>query len=147
GLFKHTRTVASYAYHLPLSSNTTKLSVGLSLGFMNERISNEDINGAPDDISIANYNQRDTYMDGDFGMAYISDKLSIQAALPNMKDIFKKDLISGSVDRSTFFSAISYKIRASGSNGIDIEPKIAYRGIKGFDNILDVGANLTYANN
>ncbi len=144
GLFKRLRSVASYAYHLPLDASNSKLSFGLSLGFLNERISNEDINGTVNDLSIANYNQRDAYMDGDFGMAYTNDRLTIQAALPNMKSVFKKDLINGSVNQPTFFSAISYKIRASGINRIGIEPKIVYRGVKGLDNILDIGANLTY---
>lgn len=144
GLFKRMRTMASYAYHLPLNAGNKKLSFGLSLGFTKNRINNEDINGTVNDVIVAGYNQQDTYLDGDFGMAYTSDKLSVQATLPDMKDLFRKDLAQGSVNRSTFFSAISYKIRASGRYGIDMEPKVVYRGIKGLDNILDVGANLTY---
>jgi type IX secretion system PorP/SprF family membrane protein len=144
GLFKRTRTVASYAYHLPLNADNSKLSFGLSLGFMNERISNEDIHGDPGDASVGNYNERDTYVDGDFGVAYTGSKLSVQAALPNMKSLFKKDLTTNSVDRSTFYSAISYKLPLT---GFGLEPKVAYRGVKGFDNILDAGANLSYLDN
>lgn len=145
GLFKHTRTVASYAYHLPLSAAGSKLSFGLSMGFMSDRISNKDISGADPDVTVVNYNQRDTYMDGDFGMAYTDGRLNVQAALPNMKSVFQKDMVQDYIDRPTFFSAISYKIRAGGPAGIGIEPKVVYRGIKGLDNILDIGANLTYA--
>lgn len=148
GLFKRTRAVASYAYHLPLNAADQHLNFGLSLGFMNERISSEDINGDANDANLINYNQRDTYIDGDFGIAYTSNHFSIQAALPNMKSIFKKDLIENAVDRSTFYSAVSYKFQLSGgNNGFDLEPKIAYRGVKGFDNILDAGANLSYGSN
>ena len=147
GLLKRTRTVASYAYHLPLNEDDRKLSFGLSLGFMNERVSNEDIHGDPGDLNVSRYNQRDTYIDGDFGMAYTSNKLSLQAALPNMKNYFKKDISTNPVDRSTFFSAISYKMQLGAAEGFGIEPKVAYRGVKGFDNILDAGANLSYANN
>jgi type IX secretion system PorP/SprF family membrane protein len=149
GLFKRTRSVASYAYHLPLSSeNSQKLSFGLSLGVMNERISNEDINGDPNDVNVGNYNQRQAYVDGDFGIAFTSNKLNIQGALPNLKSMFKKDITTNSVDRSTFFSAISYKMQLSeGTMGVGLEPKLAYRGVKGFDNIIDAGANLSYADN
>ncbi len=148
GLFKRTRTVASYAYHLPLNSDGENLSFGLSLGFMNERLSSEDVHGDDGDANVGNYNQRDTYIDGDFGVAYTSSKLSIQAALPNMKTFFKKDLVENSVDRSTFFSAIGYKVQLSeGINGIGMEPKVCYRGVKGFDNILDAGVNFNYSNN
>lgn len=148
GLFKRTRTVASYAYHLPMNGENENLSFGLSLGFMSERLSEEDVHGDEGDAGVGNYNQRDTYIDGDFGAAYTSNKFTIQAALPNMKSLFKKDVVSNTVDRSTFFSAVSYKMQLSeGTNGIGLEPKVAYRGVKGFDNILDAGANLSYANN
>jgi len=147
GLLKRSRTVLSYAYHLPLNDDDRKLSFGLSLGFMNERISNEDIIGDIGDLNVIRYSQRDTYMDGDFGLAYTSNKLSIQASLPNMKSNFKRDLSTNPVDRSTFFSAISYQVQLSAAEGLAIEPKVAYRGVKDFDNILDAGANLSYANN
>ena len=147
GLFKSLRSVATYAYHLPLSENNTKLSFGLSLGFLNERLSQEDLNGDPNDMIVANYNQRETYVDGDFGMAFTSNKLSVQAALPNMKGVFKRDLVNRSINHPTFFSAVSYKIDGGNPDGIGLEPKVVYRGIKGLNNILDIGANVSYANN
>ena len=50
------------------------------------------------------------------------------------------------MDRSTFFTAASYKfIPDDESNNITIEPKVVFRGIKGFDNILDASANLDMA--
>ena len=147
GLFNRTRTVASYAYHLPLSGESHKLSFGLSLGLMSERIASEDIRGNAADANVGSYNQRENYLDGDFGFAYTGSKLSIQAALPNMKSYFKKDVNTDAVDRSTFFSAVSYKFQLEGGGGFGLEPKVAYRGVKGMDNIVDVGANLSYANN
>jgi type IX secretion system PorP/SprF family membrane protein len=147
GLLKRTRTVVSYAYHLPLNEDDRKLSFGLSLGFMNERVTNEEIIGDIADLNVIQYSQRDTYLDGDFGMAYTSKKLNIQAVLPNMKSTFKRDIANNPADRSTFFSAISYKMQLSAAGGFGIEPKVAYRGVKGLNNILDAGANLSYANN
>ena len=149
GLFKRTRAMASYAYHLPLSAESDhKLSFGLSLGLMNERLSSEDLKGEQGDLSVQNYNQRDTYMDSDFGMAYTSGSLNLQAVLPNMKAFFKKDDFINSVDRVTFYTAASYKITLTeGPAGIGLEPKLVYHGIKGFDNLIDAGANLSFADN
>lgn len=146
GLFKSLRSVVSYAYHMPLNENNTKLSFGLSLGFLNERLSREDMNGDPNDIIVANYNQTEAYVDGDFGLAYTSNKLSVQAALPNIKGVFQRDLINQSINHPTFFSAISYKIDSEKPDGISLEPKVIYRGIKGLNNILDIGANVSYVN-
>jgi type IX secretion system PorP/SprF family membrane protein len=147
GLFKRTRTVASYAYHLPLGGDVQHLSFGISLGFTNERIATEDIRGNSADMNVGAYNQRDTYVDGDFGVAYTSNKFNIQAAIPNLKSMLKKDINTDAVDRSTFFSAVSYKFQLEGPGGFGVEPKVAYRGVKGLDNIMDIGANLSYANN
>lgn len=146
GLFKKTRGVASYAYHLPLNIDGSRLHFGVSLGFTNDRISNGDINADPNDATLVGYNESESYIDGDFGIAYLGKKLSIQAALPNMKSLLTKDESRNSVDQSIFFSSISYKMTLSeGANGFNLEPKVVFRGIKGFDNIIDAGANLSYA--
>ena len=146
GLQRQTRVVGSYAYHLPLNDNGQQLHFGLSLGFMNQRLENADIYGDPNDPNVGQYNDRKTYLDGDFGMAYTSNKLNIQAAIPNLKSVFKKDVIK-LADVATFYTAVSYKIGISeGMEGMDIEPKVAFRGVKGFDNIWDAGAQMSIAN-
>ena len=146
GLQRQTRVVGSYAYHLPLNDNGQQLHFGLSLGFMNQRLENADIYGDPSDPNVGQYNDRRTYLDGDFGMAYTSNKLNIQAAIPNLKSVLKKDVIK-LADVATFYSAVSYKMGISeGMEGMDIEPKVAFRGVKGFDNIWDAGAQMSIAN-
>lgn len=147
GLFKRTRTVGTYAYHLPLNDKDDRLSFGLSLGILSERVSNEELSGDRDDLSVAGFNQRAAFLDGDFGLAYTTKGLNIQLALPNLKGIVKQDEVVGAIDRSTFFSAISYKIKTGISSGLDIEPKAVYRGVNGFNDILDLGANLSYGGN
>jgi type IX secretion system PorP/SprF family membrane protein len=145
GLQKETRVLGSYAYHLPLGGGDQQLHFGVSLGFLSQRLENSDINGNPSDPMVGQYNDRKTYLDGDFGVAYTSDHLSIQAAVPNLKSVLKKDVIK-LADVATFYSAVSYRMAITeGAEGIDLEPKVAYRGVKGFDNILDAGAQVSIA--
>lgn len=145
GLQRQTRVVGSYAYHLQLNENNHQLHFGISLGFMSQRLENADIYGNPNDPMVGQYNDRKTYLDGDFGIAYTSDKLTVQAAVPNLKSVMKKDVIK-LADVATFYTAISYKIGISeGPEGMGIEPKFAYRGVKGFDNIWDAGAQMGIA--
>lgn len=146
GLLKQTRVTGSYAYHLQLNSREDHLHFGISLGFMNQRLDNSDLYGNPNDPLVGLYNNRKTYIDGDFGIAYTSERFTLQAAVPNIKSLLKKDIIQLD-DATTFYGAASYKFQiAQGAEGIDIEPIVAYRGVRGFDNILDAGAQLEIAN-
>lgn len=147
GLFKRTRVLGSYSYALPLNDNSRALRFGISLGFENQRISTEDINGDNSDDLIAAYNVQDTYVDGDFGVAYTSNRLTIQGAVPEMKRFFRKDALSRVTNRALFFSAISYKLLMLAEQDIRLEPKLVYRGIRGFGNILDAGMSLSFIEN
>ena len=147
GLIKRTRVMGTYSYHLPLNDESQKLRFGLSLGFMDERVMNEQINGDQNDISVGRFNQRETYIDGDFGTAYTSEHLTLQAAIPNMKSLFQNDDAKVPVDRATFFAAASYRFDFPQTlDGFGVEPMFVYRGVDGFDDILDAGANFTVAN-
>jgi type IX secretion system PorP/SprF family membrane protein len=141
GLLKYTRALASYAYHIPFNKEGTRLSFGLSLGLLSQRVDRDEINGNPDDITVGEYGDRN-YFDGDFGAAFTTGGLTLQAAVPNLKSFFKKDDIK-TADVVTFFSAASYRIPLN--NGMELEPKIAYRGVKGFDNLFDVGTQFALA--
>lgn len=150
GLFNRTRTVGSYAYHLRLKGSQSSftddrdntLSFGISLGMFSDRIQNNTINGDMDDADLADYNLRETYFDGDFGIAYTDGALNIQVAFPNLKGTLKRDLNLGRADRAIFYSSLSYKIPTRLEGGLEIEPKAAFRGIEGFNNIVDAGLKL-----
>lgn len=146
GLERKTRVVGSYAYHLHLNGEGQQLHFGVSVGFMNQRLENADIYGNANDPLVGQYNDRKTYLDGDFGIAYTSNNLSVEASVPNLKSFLKKDVIK-LADVATFYSAVSYQIQLSeGVDGINLEPKVAYRGVKGFDNIWDAGLQGWIAN-
>lgn len=146
GLQRQTRVVGTYAYHLKMNNDDNQLHFGVSIGFMSQRLENSDIYGNPNDPGVGQYNDRKTYLDGDFGAAYTTRKLTIQASIPNLKSVLKKDVIK-LADVSTFYAAASYRLNLSeGENGFDLEPKVAYRGVQGYDNIWDAGAQLEIAN-
>lgn len=146
GLQRQTRVVGTYAYHLKMNNDDNQLHFGVSIGFMSQRLENSDIYGNPNDPGVGQYNDRKTYLDGDFGAAYTTRKLTIQASIPNLKSVLKKDVIK-LADVSTFYAAASYRVNLSeGENGFDLEPKVAYRGVQGYDNIWDAGAQLEIAN-
>jgi len=148
GLQKRTRGMGTYAFHLPLDDNGQKLSFGLSVGYSDDRIMQEKLSSNVDgsDRSLASYQNRETYFDGDFGAAYQSKKLNLELALPNLKSFFDKDKKVGEVvDQSRLFAAASYKFRSDAIDGIGIEPKVCYRQIKNYKDIVDFGGNMTLA--
>jgi type IX secretion system PorP/SprF family membrane protein len=145
GLQRQTRVVGSYAYHLQLGGNRQALHFGVSLGVMDQRLSSGDINGNPNDPLAQQYNQRETYVDGDFGVAYTTEKLTLEASLPNLNSLLKRSDIK-LADVPTFYAAASYQLALMDElDGIVLEPKVAYRGVKGFNNIVDVGVNFSFA--
>lgn len=146
GLILGVKAMGTFAYHLPLNEDGRALSFGISMGAMNERINLDDVTGDQNDIILGRFNDRQTYLDGEFGTVFNNKKVTFQASIPNLKSFFKKDQFEGFVDRAVLFSALSYKFKSESPLGIDFEPKAAYRILKGMDNILDFGANFIYAN-
>ncbi|MFD0941687.1 PorP/SprF family type IX secretion system membrane protein [Pedobacter boryungensis] len=146
GSLQRTKAMATYAYHLPLNNDDQKLNFGASIGIMNEHVDYNGVNGDMTDPTIAQFNNKGSLFDGDFGIAYTSNTLNVEGVIPNIRSFIKQE-DDNNVDRSLFYAAISYKINTGvGANAIEIEPKVAYRDIKGYDNIWDAGANLNFTN-
>ncbi len=139
GLQRQLRALASYAYHLPLSTEQA-LHFGLSVGISQQRLSLEDIQGRPDDLSAQRYNDRDAYLDGDFGIAYTYNGFRLEASLPNLDRLLRSNRENGMVDIATFYAAAGYKFGLTTDQNLQLEPKVAYRGVKGFDSVIDAGA-------
>lgn len=147
GGLQRTKAVGTFAYHLPLSDNNQQLNFGVSFGFSRDRLDlssmrNIDFN----DPSIARFNDRGSYLDGDFGVSYTSQNLTVEGAVPNMRSVFRNDDLSY-VNKPTFYSAVGYKFNfGEGINGISLEPKGVFRGIKNYKNLWDAGVNANFAN-
>lgn len=148
GLISRTRVMATYAYHIHLNE-TDRLSFGLSLGINNSHFNNDQVVGDQNDPAAARYNARPTYVDGDFGVSYVGKQLCVQAAIPNLRSIFFNKVDANLAPyRSDFFAAISYIIPLSSeNNSIWLEPKLAARGYKGEDGVIDMGMQIALLDN
>lgn len=141
GLITNTRVLGTFAYHLPLDGEDRKLNFGLSLGTRILSLDNSKVTGDIDDPSLQNFNQG-AALDGDFGISYTTRLLTVQAAVPNLNNVFfeNDDGERRYVDNQIFYSAISYKVFLSSRiNDFNIEPLLAYRGIRGYKDIVDIG--------
>jgi type IX secretion system PorP/SprF family membrane protein len=144
-ILSKTRAMATVAYHLPLGANGQQLSVGVSGGMMDQSISSDNPEDMSD-VSVAKFNDRGMYFDGDLGLAFTGKGLNIQASLPNVRGLRQEYVTDNLVNQPTFFSSISYKTKINLSEGVNplgIEPKLVYRGVEGFKSLVDVGANWT----
>lgn len=143
GVINKIRGTISYAYHLPLNNGSSFFDFGLSTGIVNESINLDKAKGDLSDDVITSFNDRKIYLDGDFGIAFRAKALTIQGVLPNLKRFFKRDVLRNVVDRSIFFIAAGYKIQTD--NVVNaIEPKLVYRGVQNYKDIIDVGVNLQF---
>ncbi|RZJ68841.1 MAG: type IX secretion system membrane protein PorP/SprF [Flavobacterium sp.] len=145
GAIKRPSLKASYSYHLALNrfENQT-LSFGLSLGIMDEFINYKVSKGNLADASLLNFDKRPVYFDGDFGLAYQSETLTLQACAPNIKQLLKKDVYRNIADRALYFTSVSYKFYISSYNTNTLEPKIVYRGVQNTADIYSIGTNFKF---
>ena len=141
GLLNRSRIQGSYAYHLPLNDDSQKVHFGISFGLQTERLNNQAIVGSANDQTAVRFNEQESILDGDFGMAYTSSNLSIMGSISNLKRQLKVE-DEQSADFGTFYTAIGYKIKSA---DWQIEPRVSYRGIRNFQNILDMGAEIRTA--
>jgi type IX secretion system PorP/SprF family membrane protein len=145
GLMNRTRVALTYAYHLPIGHNGQTLHFGLSLALNMQRVDYKAVNGDETDPSISAFNRRDNYFEGEYGMAYTDAHWNIQGALPNVRSLFTGDN-KGVDGGGIFFTAASYRFFSEGAVS-SIEPKLCYRGVRGYDNILDAGVNIGFLDN
>lgn len=136
GLMKRTQAMGSFAYKLKFSEDHN-IRFGISLSWSNDRL---DRSGATTsgtvDPALQNYNNKENYLDGNFGLAYNIGKLQAQFSYLNLNGKRLKEL--STVDYSTFYSAVSYEFDVDA--GFKIKPLVAYRGVNGHDNLWDAGA-------
>jgi len=145
GVFRKTSLKGSYAYHLPLNQGASQmLDFGLSAGIVDEWIDYAKVDGDEGDVILNNFNQRKQYFDTDLGVAYRDNHLNIQAAIPNLKRVFNRDLKRNVIDRASLFASASYKFVYQNQIFSLIEPKIVYRGLNDYKDQLDLAVNTKF---
>lgn len=148
GPLSTTRMMASYAYRLQLDGDKQQLHFGLAAGGIVERFNTIDVTGDGADELLYNYSDRKMHFEADFGVAYIRDRLTVQATLPNLVSAFGNQERS-SLSQSTLFAAASYRFNLTGTDkgSINLEPKVAFRGFKAIKSVVDLGANADFMQN
>ncbi|MXV16880.1 PorP/SprF family type IX secretion system membrane protein [Hufsiella ginkgonis] len=154
GLESRTRLVGTFAYHLVFDSDEgvvdgeqRVLSFGASFGMLSDHINSNRIKGDPTDIEVGDYNARRNYLDGDAGIAYSGSGLTVQGAIPNIKNFFKRDDSGLEADVPTYMVAASYRLSFTDSfeePSFAVEPKVCFRGVNGYKNVWDAGVNIGF---
>lgn len=138
GLIRKNQAMGTFAYKVELNEDNN-IRFGVSLSWAQNRFdqgkATANSNGDP---AIGRYNEQQSYLDGNFGVAYVGKHLEAQFSYLNLNQ--KRQNQYSTVDYSTFYSAISYKINLDQSNVFTAKPLVALRGIKGYTNQWDAGA-------
>ncbi len=136
GLMSKTQAMGSFSYKVPFSENQS-LRFGVSLSWAQDRIDyGSASNSGSLDPGLARYNDKGTYLDGNFGVAYIHNKFEAQFSCLNLNQ--KRTNQFSTVDYATFYSSLSYQIKLDDMFGV--KPLIAYRGMKNYTNQYDIAA-------
>ncbi|MDB4925782.1 PorP/SprF family type IX secretion system membrane protein [Mucilaginibacter sp.] len=148
GLIRQTRIMGTYAYHLSLNGQNQQLHFGLSFGIDDSRVDYNNVTGDLSDTEIALYNQLKPYVDGDLGIGYTDNNLSVGAAVPNLKAAFFKSSDDRfDADRMLFITTVSYKIPMQNDDrSFMLTPLAAFRMVKSYNSIVDVGINFNLNN-
>jgi type IX secretion system PorP/SprF family membrane protein len=143
GVIRRTSAKATYSYHIALNSDEDSfLDFGVSAGVMDEWINFNKVKGDLADVSLANFNQRKIYLDGDFGVAIRASDFTLQASLPNLKRLLDRDLTRTIADRAMYMASLSYKF-SNYAQTVSYEPKVAYRGVQNYKDIIDAGVQIS----
>jgi type IX secretion system PorP/SprF family membrane protein len=136
GLISKTQAMGSFSYKIPFSEDQS-LRFGVSLSWAQDRIDNGlASNTGALDPGLARYNDRDNYLDGNFGVAYIHNKFEAQFSYLNLNQ--KRTSQFSTVDYAVFYSAVSYHFLIDES--FSVKPLLAFRGVKNFNNQYDIAA-------
>jgi type IX secretion system PorP/SprF family membrane protein len=141
GLLTQTRMMATYAYHIALGGTNENLRMGFSVGWTKAMLDYSKLVGSPNDAVVYGFNSKNSIWDIDAGVAYENNGFCIQAASANLRRILNKEYQDVS-DYAMYYTSVSYKMFVN--EELTINPKIAYRGVHNYDNILDVGAELIF---
>jgi type IX secretion system PorP/SprF family membrane protein len=137
GLQQRMQVMGSFAYRLPIDDDHN-VRFGMSLAWGRESLDlGLATKGSTADVALSNYNDsRRNVLDGNVGVAYQFMGIEAQFSYLNLNQKRARDL--STVDYSTFYTSLSY--RYTNEETFSFKPLIAYRGIRGYKNQWDAGA-------
>jgi type IX secretion system PorP/SprF family membrane protein len=138
GLLSRSKFQASYAYRLPLNNEEGKLHFGISLGLQTNSLNVQNMEGSSNNQTVLGYNDQENVIDGDFGLAYSDKKFRIEGSISNLKNQFNIEN-NEIADYAIFMTAFTYMTQIS---GWQVNPKLVYRGVKNFEDLMDLGLEL-----
>lgn len=141
GLLNVNRFAATYAYNIQ-TSTAGNLRFGLSAGVTSVKLNMSDIIGEVDDQLVQQFNEQGYVFDGDLGVHYSDAKLSLSAVAPNLRSLVYSENVNDGYNYSTFYFSAAYQIL---DGPIKLTPKVLYRGLDGYDNVVDAGVNAQFA--
>jgi hypothetical protein len=111
------------------------------MGFSKDILDYNSMVGDAGDPIVIGYNGRIMNWNVDAGAAYMKNGFCVQLAAPNLNRTMnkKKDFMA---DYPIFYAAVNYEMAINES--ITLNPKIAFRGIQNYNNILDVGLQVQF---
>ncbi|WP_443936742.1 PorP/SprF family type IX secretion system membrane protein [Pedobacter sp. MW01-1-1] len=136
GLLSTTEAMASFSYKVSFSEEQA-LRFGISLSWAQDKVDlSEATASSVVDPDLARNRNQESYMDGNFGIAYLYNGFEAQFSYLNLNA--KRISQFSTVDYATFYSSVSYLIPLN--NGFSVKPLFAYRGLKDLGNQFDVAA-------
>lgn len=142
GLLSNTKAVGTYSYHLPLNVDGRSFNIGMNFGIQNGNFDANNVNANPNDPAIVEVGERKTIIDGDFGLAYASERFTAEAVVYNLKSRFKT-MVFNPADYNIYYIASSYKFPLKSFN---LTSKLAYRGMLEDKDLVDLGMELKTMN-
>ncbi len=141
GVLNVNRFAASYAYNVQ-TSDKGNLRFGLSAGVTSIKVNISDIIGDVDDQLVQQFNDQGYIFDGDLGAHYSDEKLSLSAVAPNLRSLIYSENVSDGYNYSTFYFSAAYQVL---DGPVKLTPKVLYRGLDGYDNVIDAGVNAQFS--
>jgi type IX secretion system PorP/SprF family membrane protein len=143
GLLSRSKIQGTYAYHLPLNNDQKSLHFGVSLGLQTNTLNLQGLVGSPNDLTAIRFNDQERIIDGDFGLAYSDEHFILEGSFSNLKNQLQIE-DNEITNYATYMAAMTYKLKLS---DFQVQSKLVYRGVKNFDDILDLGFEIRTPDN
>lgn len=141
GIVYRTTGLLNYAYRIKLNQKN-ELKLGISFSVSSERLDNQmlDASIALDPLIAANINGKPNY-DGNFGMLYTSNKLTIGTSFFRIGENLSKNAL-GNADLILMKAGIYYHFNKDLSHKVQLKPLLMISLFRNLPAVLDAGAQI-----